>query len=192
MDFRLAPVKSPIDGIVTKIYYSDRGAAVSPQYPVAEVVNPANIKVVLNAGTDVLAGIKGGMGAVIKSVYADKAVLKGYVYSCTPYIDTDTMAGTVIIKAKNNNNVIKPGTSVEITIYTGKKRAIMLPETAVLMGEGNIYVYLNDKGRAKKTAVALGETNGDEVEIKSGLSEGAEVITDGNFKLNDGAKISIK
>jgi len=40
--------------------------------------------------------------------------------------------------------------------------------------------------------VTLGTTDGDEVEIKSGLTEGAEVITDGNFKLSDGAKISVK
>jgi multidrug efflux pump subunit AcrA (membrane-fusion protein) len=192
MDFRLAPVKSPIDGIVTKIYYSDKGAAVSPQNPVAEVTNPGNIKVELNAGEEVLAGVKAGMAAAIKSVYGGGAPLKGYVYSCTPYIDTDTMAGTVIVKAKNVNNVIKPGTSVETTIITGKRRAIMLPETAVLMGGGNIYDYINDNGRAKKTAVTLGTTDGDEVEIKSGLTEGAEVITDGNFKLSDGAKISVK
>lgn len=191
MDFRLAPVKSPIDGIVTKIYCSDRGAAVSPQNPVAEVTNPRNIKVVLNAGEQEMSGVKKGMAAVIKPVY-DGASLNGYVYSCTPFIDTDTMAGTIIVRAKNRDNGIKPGASVEVSIFTGKRRAIMLPSSAVLMGDGKAYVFLDDNGRAKRADVTPGYMAGDEVEIKSGIETGDMVITDGNFKLSDGSKISVK
>ena len=189
MDFQLAPVKSPIDGIVTKIYYSDKGASVSPQYPVAEVANPDNIKVVLNTGEEDMVKVNNGMEVSIKPVYGSGSAIKAVVYSSTPFIDKDTMSGTIIVKGKNENNEIKPGMSVEVTVYTGKRNTVMLPETAVLMGDGKTYVYVNENGRAKRIDVELGYMAGDEVEIKSGIADGTVVIVEGNFKLSDGTKI---
>jgi len=189
MDFQLAPVKSPINGIVTKIYYSDKGAYVSPQYPVAEVTNPSDIKVVLNVGEEDMVKIKSGMDAEIKPVYGGGNPIKATVYSSTPFIDSDTMAGTVIVKGQNINNDIKPGMSVEAVIKTGKRTSIMLPENAVLMGDAKAYVFINDNGKAKRMDIETGYMPGDEIEVKSGITEGMEIITDGNFKLSDGSKI---
>ena len=192
MDFQLAPIKSPVDGIVTRIYYSDKGASVTPQNPVAEVSNPANIKVVLNTGEEEMLKIKNGMEASIKPVYGEGAAIKAEVYSSTPFIDKDTLAGTVIIKGKNAGDGIKPGMSVEVTVFTAKRNAVMLPKSAVLMGDGKTYVYINDNGKAKRVDIEMGYMTGDETEVKSGLTENAMVITDGNFKLNDGMKVSVK
>lgn len=190
MDFQLAPIKSPVNGIVTKIYYSDKGAAVSPQNPVAEVADPDNVKVILHTGEEEMVKVKSGMAAEIKPVYGDGAQVMASVYSCTPFIDTDTMSGTIIVKGRNAGNGIKPGMSVEVTIHTAARKSIMVPQSALLMGEGKTYVYVNAGGTAKSTDVETGYMSGDDVEIKSGITEGADVITDGNFKLSDGARIS--
>ena len=192
MDFQLAPIKSPVHGIVTRIYYSDKGASVTPQNPVAEVANPANIKVVLNTGEEEMLKVKNGMDASIKPVYGEGAPIKATVYSSTPFIDKDTLAGTIIIKGKNIDSEIKPGMSVEVTVYTAKRNAVMLPKSAVLMGDGKTYVYINDNGKAKRVDIEMGYMTEDETEVKSGLTENAMVITDGNFKLNDGMKVSTK
>ena len=193
MDFQLVPVKSPIDGIVTKIYYSDKGASVSPQYPAAEVANTSNIKIVMQTGEEDMVKVKNGMDAKIKAIYGSELdVLSGMVYSSTPFIDTDTMSGTIIVKATNGAGLIKPGMSVEVSIFTGKRKAIMLPESAVLMGEGRTYVFINEGGKAKRVDVKLGYMANDEAEILQGLPEGAQVINEGNFKVNEGSKIEIK
>ena len=192
MDFQLVPVKSPIDGIVTKIYYSDKGASVSPQYPAAEVANPSDIKVVIQTGEHDMVRVKNSMQAEVRAVYGDGTALQGTVYSVTPFIDTDTMSGTIIVKAQNNGGVIKPGMSVEVSILTGKRKAIMLPESTVLMGEGKTYVFINDNGKAKRVDVKLGYMADDEMEITEGLTEGVQVINEGNFKLNEGTKILIE
>jgi membrane fusion protein (multidrug efflux system) len=190
MDFQLVPIKSPVNGIVTKIYYSDKGAAVSPQNPVAEVADPDNVKVILHTGEEEMVKVKSGMAAEIKPVYGGGAGVKASVYSCTPFIDTDTMSGTIIVKAGNANHEVKPGMSVEVTISTSVRKSIMIPQSAVLMGEGKTYVYVNDNGRAKSGDVELGYMSGDDVEIKSGIAVGVDVVTDGNFKLSDGSSIS--
>jgi multidrug efflux pump subunit AcrA (membrane-fusion protein) len=192
MDFQLAPIKSPISGIVTKIYYSDRGASVSPQNPVAEVSNPSNIKVVLNVGEEDMVKVKAGMESEIKPVYGNGSPIKASVYSSTPFIDRDTMAGTIIVRGANVGNALQPGMSVNVSISIGKRNSIMLPESAVLMGDGKTYVFINDNGKAKRVDFEPGYMANDEIEVKSGLAEGAEVLTEGNFKLNEGTRVDTK
>ena len=100
------------------------------------------------------------------------------------------MSGTVIVKGMNVDRIIKPGSSVEVTVYAGKRKGIMLPENAVLMGDGKTYVYIVSNNVAKRVDVELGYMAGAEVEIRNGLMEGTNVIVEGNFKLSDGTKVS--
>ena len=68
----------------------------------------------------------------------------------------------------------------------------MLPESAVLMGEGKTYVFINDNGKAKRVDVKLGYMANDKTEITEGLTEGMQVINEGNFKVNEGSKIMVE
>ncbi|PKL91338.1 MAG: hypothetical protein CVV21_08990 [Candidatus Goldiibacteriota bacterium HGW-Goldbacteria-1] len=192
MDYQLANVMAPAAGIVTKIYTTDKGAFVTPQYPVAEIANPDKIKVILSTGEEDMIKIKAGQTAEISAAYGDKITLKGSVSSVTPFIDKDTMAGTVIVKADNPKRDIKPGMSVNVKIYGQRRQGIMLPENAVLLGESRSYVYINDNGRAKMTDVKTGYIEGDNIEITEGINIGDVVVTEGNFKLNEGNLLKIK
>lgn len=188
MDFQLAPLRAPIAGIVTRIFYSDKGAAMSPDRPAAEIADPMNVKVVLNTGETELIKIKKGMKAVIKAAYSE-GFAEGSVYSVTPFIDKDTMAGTVIIKAPNPDMSVKPGMSVEAKIYTQSRRGIVVPKTALLSGAGRVYVYVNENGVAKEITVQTGYEDEKGVEITLGLKPGQQLITEGNFKLSEGSRI---
>jgi len=192
MDYQLANVMAPAAGIVTKIYVTDKGAFVTPQYPVAEIANPDKIKVVLSTGEEDMIKVKTGQAAEISAAYGDKITLKGSVSSVTPFIDKDTMAGTIIVKADNPERQIKPGMSVNVAIYGQRRQGIMLPENAVLLGESRSYVYINDNGRAKMTDVKTGYIEGDNIEIIEGINIGDVVVTEGNFKLNEGNLLKIK
>jgi multidrug efflux pump subunit AcrA (membrane-fusion protein) len=192
MDYQLANVAAPAAGIVTKIYVTDKGAFVTPQYPAAEIANPDKIKVILSTGEEDMMKIKAGQAAEISASYGEKKILKGSVSSVTPFIDRDTMAGTVIVKADNPERHIKPGMSVNVTIYGQRRQGIMLPENAVLLGENRSFVYINDNGRAKMADVKTGYIDGDNIVITEGIIIGVVVVTEGNFKLNEGNLLKIK
>lgn len=187
-NYQLAPVKSPVSGIVTKLYYVDKGAAVSPQYPIAEVANPDFVKVTLSFGEQELLKVKKDSKAMIEPVY-NGGKLEGSVFSVTPFIDRDTLAGTVIVRAKNQERLLKPGTSVRVKIFTGERKGFMVVENAVLMGEGKTYIYINEAGKAKRVDVKTGYSTDGQVEIMGEIKEGDQLVTEGNFKLNEGAKI---
>ena len=189
--FELAPVKAPIDGIVTKLYYIDKGDAVGPQMPVAEVANQDNVKVVFNLGQDDLLKVKKGQKATIFYTNDQAFSVEGAVYSVPPVIDTDIMAGTVVVKAPNKAKTMKIGMSVNVEILTEEKESYMVPEKSVLLGESESYVYLVKDNKAVQQKVNTGYRTNDMIEIDGPFADGDEVVTDGNFKLYDGAAVSL-
>jgi multidrug efflux pump subunit AcrA (membrane-fusion protein) len=72
--------------------------------------------------------------------------------------------------------------------------AIVIPVNTVQSDETSKYVYLlsklsNGKTVAKKQAISIGEVYGDNVEIKTGLRNGDQLITEGYQNLYDGQLI---
>jgi multidrug efflux pump subunit AcrA (membrane-fusion protein) len=189
--YELAPVKAPISGIVTKLYNIDKGDSVNPQMPVAEVANEDAIKVVFNLGQDDLLKVKKGQAVKIIYINDPSLAVNGTVYSVPPVIDSDIMAGTVIVKAQNPGRRMKIGMSVNIEVLTMEKPSLMVPEKAILLGEEGAYVYINRGGKAAKAKVISGYRQNDLIEIEGDVNAGDEIITDGNFKLFDGAKLKV-
>lgn len=189
--FELAPVKAPIAGTVTKLYYIDRGDAVMPQMPVAEVANDDNVKVVFNLGQDDLLKVKKGQKATILYINDQAFSVEGEVFSVPPVIDKDIMAGTVVVKAANKAGTMKIGMSVNVEILTETKESFMVPEKAVLLGEETAYVFVDRAGKAAMVNVTTGYKVNDLIEISGPLAENDDIVTDGNFKLYDGAKVAV-
>lgn len=190
-EYNLAPVKSPIDGIVVKLYFFDKGDTVLPQMPVAEIANVNKIKVVIYAGENDLIKIKKGHKAYISLIYDNNTNLKGSVFSVTPFVNKDTLAGTVVVKADNGDLKIKPGQSVKIEILTEKRRTFLIPDKAILTDENGTFVFINENNIAKKIYIKTGYIENDLIEIKGDLKEGMEIVTEGSFKLYENAKIKI-
>lgn len=190
-DYKLAPVKSPINGIVTKLFFVDKGDAILPQIPVAEIANIDNIKIVHSIGEIDLIKLKKGQKVLIKPIYDETIELTGNVFSVTPFVNKDTLAGSVIIKAENKEHKLKPGMSVKIEIETETRKAFFIPEKSVLTDEQGQYIFINENGFAKRMNVRTGYQENDYIEIIGDLKEETEIVTDGSFKLFEGAKLNI-
>jgi membrane fusion protein, multidrug efflux system len=187
--FELAPVKAPVSGMITKLYYIDKGDSVSPQMPVAEVANEDYIKVVFNLGQDDLLKVHKGQSAQIYYVNDNAIAVTATVASVPPVVDKDIMAGTVVVKAANKGKTLKIGMSVNVDVLTEEKDSYLVPEKAVLLGESGAYVYLNKAGKAAQVKVNTGYRINDMIEIEGPLADGDMVVTDGNFRLTDGVTV---
>jgi multidrug efflux pump subunit AcrA (membrane-fusion protein) len=188
--FELAPVKAPASGMVTTLYYIDRGDSVSPDKPVAEVANEDSIKVVFNLGQADLLKVKKGQKATISYISDPAIAMEGTIASVPPVVDKDIMAGTVVVKAPNKGKTMKIGMSVNVDILYDQPTVFMVPEKAVLLSDEDAYVYVNHGGIAQMVKVTIDYRVNDKIEIKGALNEGDEIVTEGNFKLYDGAKVS--
>lgn len=185
------PVRSPVAGMVTELFFRDRGAPIAVSQPVAAVANTARFKVVLVIGEQDLSSIKKGMEATISASFNENISLPAVVSEVTPVVDPDTFSGSVTVTAVNKEPRLEIGMSMIVTIITSRGDAFMVPLAAVQTDAVSNFVFLNVNGAAKRVTVTEGFSTGDTMEISGDLKEGDAVITDGSYKLFDGARVVI-
>ena len=109
----------------------------------------------------------------------------------------DAALGTQQLRATfdNNDKQLLPGQFVRARVTTGTRDGVFLvPQTAVQTGEqGKFLFVVNDKNDVNRKPVEVGEWQGRDWIILSGLNPNDKVITDNLIKLNmmpPGAKVA--
>ncbi|MCB0358923.1 MAG: efflux RND transporter periplasmic adaptor subunit, partial [Bdellovibrionales bacterium] len=109
----------------------------------------------------------------------------------SPRVDLQTR--TVLVKAlvSNPNLRLKDGMFADVSaVSETRKAAVVIPETALIIGKGQSYVYVvGENNTATNRPVVVGERLPGEVEIVDGLSPGEMVITEGTQKIRPGAPV---
>lgn len=94
----------------------------------------------------------------------------------------------VVFRFQNNGDIL-PGTYAEIYLLTdGKKEAVTIPEQALVEESGTYYIYLRvNDDIYRRQQVTTGSSDGERIEILSGLESGDEVVTGGVHQLRQAA-----
>jgi multidrug efflux system membrane fusion protein len=110
----------------------------------------------------------------------------------------DGTTGTVHLKAQfaNDKEPLWPGEFVNARIVLStRKNAITVPQQTVMQGPEGAYVYvLNHSAQdnvAKRQNVKVAAMQGGLAVIDQGLTAGARVVVDGQYRLTDGSKVKI-
>jgi membrane fusion protein, multidrug efflux system len=108
----------------------------------------------------------------------------------------DPTTGTIKLRAQfpNETKTLYPNQFVNIRLLldTHKDVAIM-PTAGVQRGVPGTFVYfINPDSTVSVRPIQLGVTDGDRVEVRSGLASGDRIVIDGADKLRDGAKINLR
>jgi len=69
---------------------------------------------------------------------------------------------------------------------------LLVSQSAILRRDGRDMVFVVNGGRAERRAVSTGETRGDDILVKSGLSPGESVVVEGPPELDDGDAVQEK
>jgi multidrug efflux system membrane fusion protein len=105
----------------------------------------------------------------------------------------DTTTGTVKLRAvfDNKDDTLFPNQFVNVRLLVDTvKDATVVPVAAIQRGQPGTFVYLvKADDTVEIRVVELGATDGDKVQIVSGLQVGDQVVIDGTDRLRDGAKI---
>jgi multidrug efflux system membrane fusion protein len=108
----------------------------------------------------------------------------------------DTTTATVLLKARypNAEGQLWPGEFVNVTLVLGiQQGATVVPAQAVLTGQQGSYVFTVEGGTtAKQQPVTVARTSDSIAVISAGLEPGATVVTDGQLRLSQNAKVEIK
>jgi len=194
LTYSLSPVKAPIAGVVAQKFL-EIGASVSPGggapgTPVAQVVNPQRLEVVVNVVERDMAKVRIGQPARIRvEAYPDR-VFTGWVKRIAPVVDRLSKTTRVVVGVNPAEGRLKPGMFADAEIVaSAKANALLLPREALLKQDQQLYVYVMDNGRATRRPVAVGWSQGAEVEIVSGVSRQDRVVVEGQTRLTEGSRI---
>ncbi len=193
-------LKAPFSGVVSGKYYQNGemfSGAPNTQAGKAAVVSLVQInplKAIVNVTQALYPIIKANMEvSILSDLYPDKNI-KAKVLRIYPTIDQLTRTFQVEIIVPNANENLRPGMFCRALFETGEVEAILVPTLSVLkmQGSNERYVFIEEKGFAKRVGVTIGRRFDNKVEIISDiLKEGDKIITEGQSRLIDGIAVEI-
>ncbi len=98
-------------------------------------------------------------------------------------VDTTTRAVEVRLPILNSDYAVKPGLFARAELYPEPREVVALDRAAVQGTEEQRYVFIAEKGVAKRVAVKIKQIDAQSVEVLAGLSEGARALTGPNLPL---------
>jgi membrane fusion protein (multidrug efflux system) len=107
-----------------------------------------------------------------------------------PVVDRANGTVKVTIEVRDPRRELRPGNFAKVQLRTGSfDDAIVLPRRAMLLEDGENYVFVAQGDSVIKRVVTLGAVAGDTAQILAGLAVGDRVVTVGQGGLKQGAHI---
>ncbi|MEO6212665.1 MAG: efflux RND transporter periplasmic adaptor subunit [Vicinamibacterales bacterium] len=215
-------ISSPVDGFVAKRYL-DPGAAVSPNAPVASIVDIRTVRMVAALVERDSKRIHAGMTAQVEVDAFPGEKFQGRVSRVAPVFDPQTRTAEMEVEVPNPGYRLKPGMYARVALTVSERPdALTVPRNALVDLDGRSGVFTAESAgsrvspeatpartattgaaaqpagggappassmTAKFNPVEIGIRDNDAVEITSGITEGARVITTGAGALKNGDRI---
>jgi multidrug efflux system membrane fusion protein len=194
-------ILSPLDGRVG-LRQVDQGNYVTPgdTNGLVVITQIQPISVLFTVPEDNLQAISKRLqdGAVLPAAAYDRSgankIADGTLQTFDSQIDPTT--GTIKLRAQfpNESRTLYPNQFVNVRLLLDTHKDVTTMSTAgIQRGVPGTFVYLiNPDATVSVRPVKLGVTDGDRVEVLSGLAPGDRIVIDGADKLRDGAKIALR
>jgi Cu(I)/Ag(I) efflux system membrane fusion protein len=129
--------------------------------------------------------VKTGDGATIQLPDKNSPEFTGRVHSLAVTVDAATRTIRARIFVPGAGGKLLPDTYVNVSLYSEKGDAVMVPQSAIVdTGEKQMVFVIEDDNRFVPRAVHLGAESGDMVAILHGLSEGETVVSSAAFLID--------
>jgi RND family efflux transporter MFP subunit len=190
-------VKAPFSGIIDDVI-SEQGSMVAPgNSPLMRILNLDNMYIESDVPEKHLVNITKNKNVEVEFPILGKTI-KSSIRETGNYINPANRTFRVEIDLPNNNKDIKPNLTAKVKIndYTNEK-ALLIPQSIIsenAQGEQYVYVIKNRKGKdgvAEKSIITTGKTQGDVIEVLSGIENGTEMIIEGARSIQDGQAVKI-
>lgn len=198
-----ATVTANNDGTVVEVNRDVSKSTTGSNQTLVHVVSNGNLQIKGELSEYNLVNLKEGQEVTISSkVYPDKKWTGKISYISNYPKDGQAASGgagqsteagvkypfTVDITSEIGE--LKQGFKVNIEVKNENK-GLLLPVSAVVAEGDKSYVWVDDKGKAKKVEVKLGNADADQQEIKSGLTKDAKVITNPTTDMQEGQEVKV-
>jgi multidrug efflux pump subunit AcrA (membrane-fusion protein) len=182
-------VSAPMPGYILD-RPADIGEYVSPQQKVATIVNLNPLRVRIDIPEQAISQIHTGESVSVQvAAYPDRN-FAGHVARISPSVTTASRTLTVEADVENPRAELKPGQFATVRILLPQTEpAVLVPQRALRTISGSTYVFVIKNGHAEQRLVQQGQTEGDLVELKSGVTADELVATSNVDQLSDGVAV---
>lgn len=192
-----AVVRAPFTGSIDDVL-AEQGTVVTPGMSLFRIVSLNDMHIEAEVPEIYLTSIVKNTKVKVEFPITGESV-DTRVRQVGSYINPNNRSFRIEIPVPNTSGNVKPNLTSRLMIndYTSEN-AILLPQSVISENAlGEQYVYIvelkNGNGRYKavKKIIETGKTQGDLVEILSGIKKGDQVIMEGARSVKDGQEVSI-
>ena len=188
-------MKAPFAGVVAS-KNAEVGDVINPMMGgysgasgVLTLMDYSKIKIAVAISSEDIGRIRKGQEAVLRVGAIPGRDFRGAVRVVNLTADPLNKKFGVEVVIDNPDAALRPGTFGDLVFEVqSHENALVIPQKAILE---NTYVFIVEGGKAVKKNVAIGLQNTTMVEVLDGLAEGARVVVEGNFGLEEGAAVQV-
>jgi RND family efflux transporter MFP subunit len=184
-------IRSPISGYITErlIEVGDKVNNNQQVYTV-EDFSPLLVKVFVPTAD--IVNLKEGMPSQITTDVLKGMVFKGKIKLINPRIDVQSGTVKVTLEVYDKQLKLRPGMFVETKIMVrSNPEALVIPKKSIVYKRGISYVFIFNKMKVQQREVKTGISEGDNIEILSGIKEGEALVTVGVETLKDQMQVNV-
>ena len=184
-----ATLIAPDDGVISSRSAAE-GAIVGAGSELFRLIRQGRLEWRAEVKGETLLKLTVGQEVTVKSPLGTE--VKGHVRHVSPTVDLTTRIGFAYVDLPSDANLMA-GLAVSGTLALGKRKALILPSSAV-RHEGDVYrVYkVNSDNKAVAAEVQIGRVKDDWVEITAGLDTHAQVIAKDVGSLKPGEPVDVR
>lgn len=184
-------ITSPISGVVGE-RLKRTGDRIKPTDKLFTVINTTEMIAVVHIPEREIGTINKGQKAYITSEHLGDEQFSGWIKRVSPVVDPQSGTFKVTIGIHNKQNRLRPGMFVNAHIITDTHtNTVLVPKTAVVYENENMYVYVVRDSVAHKINLKAGFQDYKKVEALSDIHAGDKVIVVGQAGLKDQTKVKI-
>jgi RND family efflux transporter MFP subunit len=166
---------APFAGIVTA-RMADPGTLASPGVPLLQVDQAGALQLQATVNESAIATVRKGMKVQVAIDGASSADITGTVAEIDPAADPASHSFTVKIDLPSSSR-LRAGMYGTAEFAKGVRQAVVIPRSAVVSRGSLACVYvLDSQGIAQLRYLTLGATQGNLVEVLSGISPGEQLV----------------
>lgn len=172
----LAPRAGRIDAVNVSL-----GQAVEPSGSLFRIAGQGQLDLVAHVYEEDLGKLRIGQAASVRLLSYPDQEFRGQVRVISPALDPLSRTVQAWISLDNAEGLLRPNLFGRAKLELRRDgAALTVPEAAVLEAGGERFVFVRQKGAFVRADVQTGVRSAGQVEIRSGLVPGDEVVTQGN------------
>lgn len=186
-----AHIKAPFDGTIG-IMNINAGSFVQAATELVTLVDNSSVKVSFKIPERNIHDIGQGQSLEVKVSAFKNQVFTGTVDAVDAKIEKESHSVEVKGTIPNPDGLLRDGLFANVSLIVGEKNNTMTVDESAIERQGEVeFVWVIERGRAERKRVLTGTRENGQVEIVAGLQPGQVVVTSGQLKLSDGAKVKI-